>query len=111
MPLRWIDDARTAAQHEAPMPAMSDRRRLTCHVLDVTAGRPAADLAVTLRRLDGDAPGVLCSVRTNADGRTDAPLLVGDALVAGRYELTFAVGEHFAASSGAADPSDRYLDD
>lgn len=89
----------------------ADPRRLTCHVLDVTAGLPAAGLAVALVRLDGPDAGPICSVRTNADGRTDDPLLAGDALVSGRYELTFAVGDHFAATLGATDAADRYLDD
>jgi hydroxyisourate hydrolase len=62
---------------------------LTTHVLDVARGRPAAGVAITLLR-DGD---VLASAVTNADGRTDAPLL--DALEAGQYELRFAVGDYF----------------
>jgi 5-hydroxyisourate hydrolase len=89
----------------------ADPRRLTCHVLDVTVGRPAAGLAVRLERLDGPDAGPVGSVRTNADGRTDEPLLAGDAMVPGRYELTFAVGDHFATTLGAADPAGRYLDD
>ena len=91
------------------MPA--DPRRLTCHVLDVTVGLPAAGLAVRLERLDGPDTVAVCSVRTNADGRTDEPLLAGDAMVPGRYELTFAVGDHFATALRAADAADRYLDD
>ena len=43
----------------------------------------------------GKEAGLLKSVATNADGRTDAPLLIGAALVAGEYELTFHVGEYF----------------
>jgi len=39
------------------------------------------------------------------------PLLAGDAMVPGRYELTFAVGDHFATALGAAEAADRYLDD
>jgi len=30
---------------------------------------------------------------TNHDGRTDEPLLTGDALVAGRYELLFHISD------------------
>ena len=74
-------------------------RLLTTHVLDTTQGRPAAGLTIELRRLeqpDGNAV-VLRTVRTNADGRTDAPLLAGDELTAGVYELVFAVGDYFAA--------------
>ena len=32
---------------------------------------------------------------TNADGRTDQPLIGGRPLPIGRYELRFAVGDHF----------------
>jgi 5-hydroxyisourate hydrolase len=63
---------------------------LTTHVLDTARGRPAAGVAVTLR---GPA-GVLVETRTNADGRTDAPLVAE--LVDGTYELTYAVGRYFA---------------
>jgi len=68
---------------------------LTTHVLDVAAGRPAAGVAITLLR-DGEA---IARAVTNADGRTDAPLL--DTLEAGVYELRFAVGDYFG---GAAEP-------
>jgi 5-hydroxyisourate hydrolase len=67
--------------------------RLTTHVLDTAHGRPAAGVAVELARLDGDAREPLKTVVTNADGRTDEPLL--DELEPGAYELVFDVGEHF----------------
>jgi 2-oxo-4-hydroxy-4-carboxy-5-ureidoimidazoline decarboxylase len=34
---------------------------------------------------------------TNADGRTDAPLIGGRPVPIGRYELVFDVGKYFAA--------------
>jgi 5-hydroxyisourate hydrolase len=72
---------------------------LSTHVLDTAAGRPAAGVAVELRRLAGDGTGeTLASATTNADGRTDAPLLAGDALTPGTYELVFAVGAYFAGT-------------
>lgn len=64
--------------------------RLTTHVLDTARGVPAAGIPVTLRR-DGQ---VVALAVTNADGRTDAPLL--EALEPGAYELTFAVAEYLA---------------
>ena len=67
--------------------------RLTTHVLDTANGRPAAGIPIELARLDGERREVLRSVATNADGRTDEPLL--EELQAGTYELVFAVGEHF----------------
>jgi 5-hydroxyisourate hydrolase len=85
--------------------------RLTTHVLDTVHGRPAAGIAVTLYRVDraGEQRERLSSVRTNAEGRTDAPLLSGDALVAGTYELVFAVGDYFAAL-GRANAETPFLD-
>ena len=71
--------------HRQPVRAVS----LTTHVLDVARGRPAAGVAITLLR-GGE---VVATAVTNADGRTDAPLL--DALEAGEYELRFAVGDYF----------------
>jgi 5-hydroxyisourate hydrolase len=67
--------------------------RLTTHVLDTASGRPAAGVAVELRR----AGETLVRTRTNEDGRTDAALLEGDALAVGEYELLFDVGAYFAA--------------
>ncbi len=64
--------------------------RLTTHVLDTATGRPAAGMRLSLRRMDA---GMVGAFVTNADGRCDAPLLAGDALVAGAYELVFHVGE------------------
>jgi 5-hydroxyisourate hydrolase len=68
--------------------------RLTTHVLDTAQGRPAAGVAIDLRRVGEHAP--IRTTRTNADGRTDEPLLEGDDLVPGSYELRFAVGHYFA---------------
>ena len=71
--------------------------RLSTHVLDTARGRPAAGVPVTLHRIAAD--GVrhrVAEAVTDADGRTDAPLLAGDAFTAGTYELTFEVGAYFA---------------
>ena len=73
--------------------------RLTTHVLDTMAGAPAAGLAIELWAIpepDEDARR-LAAVVTNSDGRTDAPLLEGEALAAGRYELRFRAGEYLRA--------------
>jgi 5-hydroxyisourate hydrolase len=70
--------------------------RLTTHVLDTAHGRPAAGIPVELARLDGERRELLRRVTTNADGRTDEPLLEDPA--AGTYELVFSVGEHFGGT-------------
>ncbi len=83
---------------------MSDDARLTTHVLDTAAGRPAAGVRVVLRRLDGAAAPVADGV-TNADGRMERPLLEGAAFAPGTYQLEFHVGDYFRARGvDLADP-------
>ena len=81
---------------------------LTTHVLDTARGRPAADMRVELFHLDRDEKGrnLLTATRTNAQGRTDAPLVEKGELSRGVYELVFEVGEYFAGQpeTGSADP-------
>ena len=82
--------------------------RITTHVLDTAAGKPAAGLKVVLTKLDG-APAVLAEAVTNADGRVDKPLLEGAAFAAGRYEIAFHVGDYFR-TAGARLPEPPFLD-
>jgi 5-hydroxyisourate hydrolase len=70
--------------------------KLSTHVLDLTTGKPAPDMSIQLWRR-GDAPVLIKEVRTNLDGRTDTPLLTGQELQAGEYELVFAVRAYFEA--------------
>jgi len=69
--------------------------KLTTHVLDTAQGIPAAGMRVELFRARAGRRERLRSVRTNADGRCDGPLLEGSQLSAGEYVLVFAVGEYF----------------
>ncbi len=80
--------------------------RLTTHVLDIASGRAAANVRVDLWAIgEPDRRRLLTTTMTNADGRTDAPLLAGAAMAIGRYELLFRVGGYFAASGQqVADP-------
>ena len=71
------------------------KAKLSTHVLDTAAGRPAAGVPVTLTRLEGK-PVELAWAVTNADGRTDAPLLETDVLLTGAYELRFDLRGRFA---------------
>jgi 5-hydroxyisourate hydrolase len=80
--------------------ADSPQGRLTTHVLDIARGRPAPGIAIELRRAGEPEP--LARAVTNADGRTDAPLLAGADHVAGEYEITFQVGEYLAAEHGTS---------
>jgi len=72
--------------------------RLTTHVLDTARGRPAAGVPLNLYRLEGEAWVHLGHFQTDADGRSASPLLEGEALRAGQYELVFDVGAWRAAA-------------
>ena len=56
-------------------------------------GRPAAGMTIELWSIDQSK--MLKTVQTNSDGRTEAPLLSGDEMSAGTYELIFFVGDYF----------------
>ncbi|MDX1482248.1 MAG: hydroxyisourate hydrolase [Woeseiaceae bacterium] len=78
--------------------------RLTTHVLDTAGGRPGAGITVRLYRRADDRRQVAEAV-TNADGRTDEPLLAGDAFEAGAYELEFDVGDYFGDKTAGRSPA------
>jgi 5-hydroxyisourate hydrolase len=81
---------------------------LTTHVLDTSIGRPAAGVDIELHALGADGARTLVKrAQTNADGRTDAPLL-SEARV-GAYELSFHVGAYFR-SRGAPTSEPPFLD-
>ena len=82
--------------------------KLTTHVLDTARGSPAAGMALRLYRV-GASRKELVSAATNHDGRCDAPLLEGDAMQAGTYELEFEAGGYFSAL-GVDLPDPPFLD-
>ncbi len=70
--------------------------RLSTHVLDTAHGCPAPAVAIDLHRLGADGVWSLVkSTCTNADGRTDAPLLIDAAYAPGTYQIVFHVGDYF----------------
>lgn len=76
---------------------------ITTHVLDIQTGRPLAGLRVELYDVGATPPVRINSTRTNADGRTDAPMLAAQAARSGEFELRFHVGEHFKAPDTLSD--------
>ena len=79
--------------------------RLSTHVLDTHAGRPAAGMAIELYEQAGERYYRVNIAVTNVDGRTDQPLIDGRPLPMGRYELRFSVGDHFRSRGiEAGDP-------
>ena len=83
--------------------------KLSTHVLDTLHGRPAAGVRIELHSVGAAATTLIATTRTNADGRTDRPLLEGDAVKRGRYRIAFHVGDYFRAS-GVALPDPAFLD-
>ena len=75
--------------------------RVSTHVLDNVRGGPAAGIKVALYEIGASARALIVTTLTNADGRTDAPLLGGGPLRIGTYELQFTIGDYF---TGVADP-------
>jgi 5-hydroxyisourate hydrolase len=83
--------------------------RLTTHVLDVSAGIPAAGMRIELHTATTAGARVLADVRTNSDGRCPKALLEGADFRAGRYALTFHVSEYFK-TRGVELPDPPFLD-
>jgi len=71
-------------------------KSISTHVLDITRGRPAKDLPITIARKEGDAFTTLKSGKTDADGRIK-DLVPEGSLVTGVYRITFDTGAYFAA--------------
>ena len=64
---------------------------LTTHVLDIGVGKPAAAIPIKLLNKNGQ---IIKETITNADGRTDSPILSGIAFEAGKYSLIFNVKKY-----------------
>ncbi|MFV0492049.1 MAG: hydroxyisourate hydrolase [Pseudorhodobacter sp.] len=83
---------------------------LTTHVLDTALGRPAAGMRIRLYRLVGEERSLLEEQITNADGRTNQPMLDAAAMAAGVYELIFSAGDYLR-QSGAVSGDILFLDE
>jgi 5-hydroxyisourate hydrolase len=71
--------------------------QLTTHVLDISAGLPAAGLRIEAHSWLADEPTLIATVATGTDGRLGQPLVAGADFRAGRYTLTFYVASYFRA--------------
>jgi len=84
--------------------------RLTTHVLDTHRGQPASGVAIELVEIDsGGMTRLILRARTNADGRTDRPLIAEQPIPIAQYELRFGVGGYFA-EHGASTVDPPFLD-
>ena len=83
--------------------------KLSTHVLDTTQGKPGSGVALELYSVEAGFRTLLKRTQTNQDGRCSEPLLEGDDLRPGCYELVFAAGDYFAAQ-GVVMPTPRFID-
>ncbi|MET0445357.1 MAG: 2-oxo-4-hydroxy-4-carboxy-5-ureidoimidazoline decarboxylase [Pseudorhodoplanes sp.] len=83
---------------------------LSTHVLDAYHGEPAAGVALELFELGGEARARIASAITDDHGRTDQPLVHGEPLRAGRYEIVFYLGDYFRRR-GVDLPDHPFVDD
>ena len=67
---------------------------LTTHVLDTARGLPASGIEIDLFTLNNDVRNKIASAMTNADGRTDAPILSSEKFETGTFELLFHAGPY-----------------
>ena len=72
--------------------------RLSTHVLDTARGVAGQGIAIEVHVVRDGTREQVATATTNADGRTEAPLLTGDRLEPGIYELSFHVGDYFKRS-------------
>jgi 5-hydroxyisourate hydrolase len=84
--------------------------QLTTHVLDTTAGLPAAGIRIELHDLALPVPKLISRVLTGNDGRCPAPLIAADTFVAGRYTMTFYLADYFRAR-GLTLPTPAFLEE
>lgn len=82
---------------------------LTTHVLDTARGCPAEGIAIWLYRVTGNSHSKIAEATTNADGRTDAPILPETDFKTGTYELVFHAGDYLRAT-GQASGDPLFLD-
>jgi 2-oxo-4-hydroxy-4-carboxy-5-ureidoimidazoline decarboxylase len=79
---------------------------LSTHILNTAIGKPAAGVRVELHQVGPRGDGLIVCAVTNADGRTDVPLISGAPLRIGSYELQFHIGDYFRRSAlPTADPA------
>lgn len=97
-------------RHVEAMDHLNVNGRLSTHVLDTYHGRPAEGVIAELRELSGSGGDrLVISSATNADGRTDRPLISDRPIPIGRYELRFAIGDYFLRR-GLVLPDPPFLD-
>ncbi len=72
-------------------------KKLTTHILDTADGKPGSGIKVELYQIMESSKSLINTLTTNADGRTDSPLLDSDQFQHGVWEIVFHIGDYFRA--------------
>jgi len=83
--------------------------KISTHVLDTMHGVPAQGVRIDLYRISGADRKLLKQAVSGSNGRCDEPLLQGDAMLPGVYELIFHAGDYFEAK-GVPVAEPRFVD-
>ena len=84
------------AQGASPVVQAGLSPRLTVHAIDIYNGSAGAGLRIDFSKKEGDGYKLIRTVTTNATGRSEEPLLIGESYQSGDYELLMHFDEYFA---------------
>jgi len=84
------------AQGASPVVQAGLSPRLTVHAIDIYNGSAGAGLRIDFSKKEGESYKLVRTLITNATGRSDEPLLIGESYQAGDYELLMHFDEYFA---------------
>ena len=79
---------------------------ISTHVLDTDRGRPAAGVKIELSVREGETWRMVKTMTTDADGRTDGPVVTAADARVGEYQLEFHTDAYFKGlpDAGAGEP-------
>ena len=81
---------------------------ISTHVLDNLTGWPGVGMRIDFSVFDDGRWKLLKTLATNADGRTDQPVLAASEARVGQYELAFHIGDYYATEKVA--PEELFVD-
>lgn len=92
----------TGMSHAAPAPAAEPVYQLSSHILDISTGRPAPQVRVSLSKLEGQRWQEVASRTTDDNGRIKDFLPKGERSNDGTYKLTFLTQPYFDRQAQAS---------
>jgi 5-hydroxyisourate hydrolase len=85
------------------------QNKVSTHVLDMMRGKSGPGMRIDFSVLEGDRYRLIKTFITNEDGRTNEPMLSGNAMAVGRYEMMFYIADYYK-KLGVQLPDPPFLD-